>query len=80
MVDESGKQIVVITGITGFLGSTVAQKILKTKPEWKIRGVIRNPDNERKIEPLKKMWGDKFSDVEIVKGDLLDIESLKSAT
>lgn len=54
------------------MGSTVAKKILNTKPEWKIRGVIRNPDNESKIEPLRKMWGDKFGEVEIVKGDILD--------
>ena len=49
MVDEAGRPIVLVTGVTGFLGSTVGRKLLKHKPEWKVRGMVRQLDNERKI-------------------------------
>ena len=50
-------------------GASVADVYLN-EPGWKIRGVARNPDKA-------KDWTEKG--VEIVKGDLNDIDSLKSA-
>lgn len=80
MVDETGRKIVLITGISGFLGSTVAQKILKLKPEWQIRGMMRHPDDACKLAGLRKVWGDKFDDVELVSGDVFGAETLLKAT
>ncbi|KAL9102109.1 MAG: hypothetical protein Q9187_009164 [Circinaria calcarea] len=62
-------KLIVIIGITGNQGASVADVFLK-ESGWKIRGISRNPDKA-------KNWTEKG--VEIVKGDLNDIDSLISA-
>ncbi|KAJ8103357.1 hypothetical protein POJ06DRAFT_67721 [Lipomyces tetrasporus] len=64
-------QIIVILGITGVQGSSVADTYLQTAG-WKVRGVTRNPESDN-----AKGWAAKG--VEIVKGDLDDVASLKRA-
>ena len=70
---------VTVTGISGFLGSAVALELLNTHPEWRIRGTVRSTSNTVKIDPLRRMFGDKFDKVELVEADILDAESLKRA-
>jgi len=69
---------VVITGVTGYLGSQVCQDFLKDG-HFTVRGTVRDPTNEAKLAPLKKAFGDSYSKLEIVKADLLDAESLDKA-
>ncbi|KAJ5910489.1 NmrA-like family protein [Penicillium tannophilum] len=64
-------QLIVILGITGVQGSSVADTYL-LNADWKIRGVTRNPESDK-----AKQWAAKG--VEIVKGDLDDVVSLKRA-
>ncbi|KAI1609535.1 NmrA-like family protein [Exophiala viscosa] len=64
-------KLIVITGITGVQGSSVADTYLQS-PDWRIRGVSRNLSSAAALE-----WTSKG--VEMVKGDLDDIESLKRA-
>jgi nucleoside-diphosphate-sugar epimerase len=68
---------VLITGASGFIGSNLVEKLAKEK--YKIRALIRdgelnNPDG--RIESLKLL---KNLGVEIVEGDLLNLDSLKKA-
>lgn len=74
---EQGKEKVLVTGITGYIGSWVALYLLEQG--YRVRGTVRDPTNEAKLAPLKKAFGDKFETVEIVKGDLLDAESMGRA-
>jgi len=79
MVDTtSDKPIVLITGVTGYLGAHVADVFLKDGG-FRVRGTVRSTKNPAKIEPLKKAFGDKFEELELVEADLLDEDSLVRA-
>ncbi|KAF2112574.1 hypothetical protein BDV96DRAFT_601973 [Lophiotrema nucula] len=62
---------IAIVGITGNQGGSVATTFLNT-PGWTIRGISRDPS-----KPSAQEWASKG--VEIVAGDLDDIDSLKKA-
>ncbi|KAH6984348.1 NmrA-like family protein [Ilyonectria sp. MPI-CAGE-AT-0026] len=64
-------QLIVVLGITGVQGSSVADTYLHTAG-WKVRGVTRNPESAS-----AKEWAAKGA--EIVQGDVNDVESLKRA-
>ncbi|KAJ0123959.1 uncharacterized protein J7T55_012432 [Diaporthe amygdali] len=66
-----GKRIITVVGITGKQGASVADVFLQ-EAGWHVRGVTRNPD---KLE--SQAWAAKG--VELVKADLNDAASLKSA-
>jgi nucleoside-diphosphate-sugar epimerase len=69
---------VVITGISGFLGSYVCDTFLKDS-SYQIRGTVRDTKNEKKIAPLKKAFGDLFENLELFEADLTNAESLERA-
>ncbi|KAJ4855722.1 nmrA-like family domain-containing protein [Trichoderma breve] len=64
-------KLVVVTGITGVQGSSVADTFLQD-PAYTIRGVTRNPESE-----AAKAWVTKG--VEIVQGEFDDVKSLERA-
>eukprot|EP00957_Ditylum_brightwellii_P178378 13586583-Ditylum_brightwellii.AAC.1 len=74
----SDKPLVVITGITGFLGSAVCELFLNDG-SYRIRGTVRSKSNEEKLAPLKKGFGDLFQQLELVEADLNDEASLMAA-
>ena len=79
MVDHTSKPKVLITGITGYIGSQVTLYFLKDGG-YQVRGTVRDPSNAEKLAPLKKAFGEElFSKIELVKADLLDAESLENA-
>jgi uncharacterized protein YbjT (DUF2867 family) len=71
--------LVLITGITGYVGSHVTMEVLKTG-KYRVRGSIRNKDDPKKIEFLKEIFQEDFEKIELVNVDLLDPQSLKEAT
>ena len=75
---ESIKQKVVITGITGFLGSRVCDYFLKDGT-FTVRGTVRDKNNEKKLAPLVKAFGDNYQLIELFEADLLNPESLDKA-
>ena len=76
---EATQVVVTVTGITGFVGSTVAIELLKQRPDWKVRGTVRSLTNGAKINPLRKALGEDFEKVELVEANLTDLESMKRA-
>jgi nucleoside-diphosphate-sugar epimerase len=56
---ESSKPTVLITGVSGYLGSHVALVFLKDGG-YTVRGTVRDTKNEKKIEPLRKAFGELF--------------------
>ncbi|KAL6915047.1 hypothetical protein ACHAP8_005891 [Fusarium lateritium] len=67
----SASKLLVVIGITGRQGSSVANAFVDL-PEWRIRGVSRDASS-----PVAQDWISKG--VEIFKGDLNDVDSLKNA-
>ena len=75
---ETQRSTVVITGVSGYVGSQVCLSFLKDGG-FKVRGTVRDPHNEAKIAPLRKAFGDLFSQLELVPADLMDPESIDKA-
>ena len=67
-----------MTGISGYVGSHVGLLLLKDGT-FNVRGVVRDPNNAAKLDPLRKAYGELFDRIEFVKGDLLDAASMTSA-
>jgi dihydroflavonol-4-reductase len=78
---ESGKEVVLITGITGYLGSHVGKVMIdKAGDKYQIRASVRSLANKNKLEPLKKAFGeDNFNNIEFVEADLSNGEQLVKA-
>ena len=47
--------------------------------EFQVRGTVRDCKNEAKIAPLRKAFGEHFSQLELVEADLMDAESIAKA-
>jgi nucleoside-diphosphate-sugar epimerase len=78
-MESSTLPTVVITGITGFIGSRVCHTFLK-HGGFKVRGTVRSTKNPAKMEPLKKAYGEElFAQLELVEADLLNEESMFKA-
>jgi nucleoside-diphosphate-sugar epimerase len=77
-MQEGKRPRVLITGITGYLGSQVCLAFLKDG-SYEVRGTVRDPFNEERIAPLKSAFGELFNKIELVKADLLDESSILSA-
>ena len=78
MVD-SQKPKVLITGITGYVGSQVCSYFLHDG-SFSVKGTVRDPSNQDRLAPLKKAYGDDlFSKIELAQADLLDAESIDKA-
>ena len=77
---ESGdsRPIVTVTGISGYVGSHVALRLLKDG-SYRVRGTVRNKNNAEKIDPLRLAFGELFGQVELVEADLLDAASMQRA-
>jgi len=75
---EDTPPIVLITGVTGYLGAHVADVFLNDGG-FRVKGTVRSTKNPAKIEPLKKALGDKFEQLELIEADLLDEDSLVRA-
>jgi thioester reductase-like protein len=57
---EHSKPKVVITGISGYLGSHVGNVFLQSGA-FNVRGTVRDKNNEKKIQPLKDAFGEHFN-------------------
>jgi dihydroflavonol-4-reductase len=69
---------VLITGVTGFLGSRVLESLLKDKSNYQVRGTVRSLAGE-KMKPIKEVFEKDLDRIEFVEADLLDAESLDNA-
>jgi len=47
--------------------------------KFRVRGTVRSKDNAEKIDPLKKAFGEKFEEIDLVEADLLQPETMMKA-
>ena len=70
-------ETVMVTGITGYLGSWVGKYLLEQCPQFNVRAAVRNP---AKAQDLKVTYGDELSQrLEFVEADLQNPDSLRQA-
>ena len=46
---------------------------------FRVRGTVRDKNNEAKVAPIREAFGDLFAELELVEADLLDEASLVNA-
>jgi nucleoside-diphosphate-sugar epimerase len=69
---------VLITGVSGYVGSQVCNYFLKDGG-FTVRGTVRDKDNEKRIAPLRDAFGEDFKNLELRNAELLDFDSLDKA-
>jgi nucleoside-diphosphate-sugar epimerase len=70
MVETSDKPLVVVTGITGYLGMFVCRDFLKDG-SFRVRGTVRSKDPQN-LKHLKEAYGKLFDELEL---SVTDIEN-----
>ena len=55
---ELGGKLVTVTGISGYIGMHVGLAL--QREGFTVRGTVRDPNNEKKVKPIKDAFGDKF--------------------
>ena len=79
MNKEQYKPKVLITGISGYIGSQVCKTFLE-HGGFHVRGTVRDKSNVNKMDPLQKGFGTQlYSALDIVEADLTDVESIDAA-
>ena len=77
------KPLIVVTGITGFIGSQILNHCINNLADsYRIRGTVRNPEDEDKMMPLYDYFGGEEalkSKLEIVHVDLLEESTIQEA-
>jgi dihydroflavonol-4-reductase len=68
MERDYSSETILVTGVTGFLGSQTAAHLLEKG--YKVRGTVRSVSNKAKIEPLDKLPN--RENLSLVEGNLLD--------
>ena len=74
---QSSAKKILITGVSGFLGSNCAKAFLDSG--YIVRGTVRSVNNPAKIDPLREAFGPAFERLELVEADLMNEESLARA-
>ena len=75
---EADKPIVTLTGITGYVGA-VTTKMFLEDGGFRVRGTVRDKNNEAKLAPIREAFGEHFANLELVEADLMNEASLVSA-
>ena len=76
-VSSAASKTVLVTGAGGYIGLNVIH--LLAKEPHKIRAAVRNADDSKKVDPIKKAaTGSKFP-IEFVSADLLKPETWSDA-
>lgn len=74
----SDKPTLLVTGISGFLGSWVAKKALETGL-YNVRGTVQSLKNKEKLEILEKGFGEEYKGLDLVEMSLEDEEQVAKA-
>ena len=69
---ESKKPTVLVTGVTGFVGSQILNEFLcgEGAGRYNIRATVRDKTNFAKMKVLKDYFGPKYEEIEFVNVDV----------
>ncbi|XP_076036188.1 uncharacterized protein LOC143022089 isoform X1 [Oratosquilla oratoria] len=71
------EEVVLVTGVSGFIGSHVAKLLLEDG--YKVRGTVRSLENTAKVDALKALVPDAKHELELVEADLSKEEGWDSS-
>ena len=72
MAEGGDPVVVLVTGASGYIAAHVCHQLLQKG--YKVRGTVRDPNNEQKCKPLRELCPDAKYPIELVKADLMDKE------
>jgi len=75
---ENSKPTVVVTGVTGFLGSWLTYQLLEDG-RFNVRATMRDSKDEKKIDNIRQGFGKHFDNLELVTADMSDDKSLEDS-
>merc|ERR1712151_580626 len=75
---NAGKPLVTITGLDGFVGPHVGLEFLNTG-NYRVRATVRPGANQDKMDAIKKAYGSKYGEMEVVEAELLNADSMLKA-
>ena len=78
MVDQRKKDSVLITGVTGYIGSQVCKKFLE-EGIYNVAGTVRDINDPKKIQIVKDAFKNLYDQLELVSVDLNDSKSIEKA-
>ena len=78
MATNSDPPRALVTGASGYIASHVVKQLL-ARGDTRVRGTVRDLNNEKKVTPLREMMPDARYPLELVEADLLNAESWKEA-
>lgn len=70
----TAKKTIVIFGATGAVGTSLAQQLSATQPDWQVQAISRQADGSSRLERLE------LANVSVVKGDPFDKENVLALT
>ncbi|XP_046853004.1 phenylacetaldehyde reductase-like [Xenia sp. Carnegie-2017] len=76
MAEEA--KLVLVSGASGFVASHIIYQLLQSN-EYRVRGTVRDVNNEEKTKPLKTLCPETKYPLELVQADLLNADSWLSA-
>jgi dihydroflavonol-4-reductase len=84
MVEPSSKPkkpLVVITGVSGYLGSQILATFVigDGRGNYRVRATVRDKNNEAKMKPLRDALEEAYSEVEFFNADLLNEDGWSTA-
>ena len=72
MAEEA--KLVLVSGASGFVASHIIYQLLQSN-EFRVRGTVRDVNNEEKTRPLKTLCPETKYPLELVQADLLNADS-----
>ena len=66
---SDGVPIVLVTGASGFIGSSLVKRLLQDG-QYRVRGTVRNASDKVKTQPLRQLVPDAKYPLELVTADL----------
>lgn len=69
MASAENDALVLVTGVTGYIASHIAQRLLKEG--YRVRGTVRSLENEEKLQWVKQLDPEAKHEIELVEADLL---------
>ena len=78
MATSSDPPLVLVTGASGYIASHIVKQLL-VRGDVRVRGTVRNLNNEKKVTPLLEMVPQAKHPLELVEAELTNAESWKEA-